>query len=375
MKHYVGAVISAVLCAALCGCTKNSGEEDFAPVYNSTVSSLISENSTVPSSISETRSSTSAPAVSDPPEKQSSDFGSFAPLNDRRPIKCGNALEQNATYGHYCTYEGKTYYVDLNDGFLYCSDFKTDTPKLVLKDYVRALNCYDGYIYYIKGDKEHFEQREHFYKGNVWRLNIAAGKEECIIDDNPINLCLVVNEYGVFCNKAGGGIALYDYDGNFLKTISDINQGIYIIDNWILLRKEDKTVFLNLDTGEESDFFDIVPAARCGNILVGYSMDNQWVKQLFDLSTGETTTLPKSEMFSFAYHKGTLYAINNYAVFRYDNDSGFTQIYALEYLGELYFMSIFSSGDKLVTVVMNQEDAAWLAEISESDGIITLIGE
>lgn len=365
MKKYCKAVIVFLLCTALCGCEVTNSMDESEPVYNSVITSNISESHNFHTHSSTASTHTEMPVL---------EAERFSPLVDRRPIKCGNTLEQNATYGHYCTYEGKTYYIDLNDGFLYCSDFATDAPTLVLKDYVRALNCYDGYIYYIKGDKESFEQMEYFYKGSVWRLNLSTREEECIINDNPINLCLAVNEYGIFCNKAGGGIALYDYGGNYLKTISDINQGIYIIDNWILLRKEDKTVFLNLDTGEESDFFDIVPTARCGDQLVGFSMDNQWVKQMFDLSTGEIITFPESYMFSFAYHKDKLYAIINYAVFRYDDNNGFTEICSLEYLGELYFMSIFSSGDKLVTVVMNQEDTAWLAEISESDGSLTMPG-
>ena len=250
------AILTTILFSGCANESANTSSQE--PIYNSThitssqsseaegAAAITSKSTAEEASVKED----SAVVVPEYAAEITSEKNELSPSVDIRTIKKGNRFEETVSFGHFCHIDNGFYFVDLNDGFLYFMD-RDGNKTTVLKDYVRALNYYDGFLYYIKGTKNDFLAMEYFYAGSVWCLDTASGKETCLID-SPENLSLVVNEYGIFCNPDGGGIALYDFEGKEIKLISDENQGIDIIGNKIRLNKSGKPVLYDLDTGEES---------------------------------------------------------------------------------------------------------------------------
>lgn len=291
------------------------------------------------------------------------------PVTNRQIAKQGNRFEETVSFGHFCAVENGFYFVDLNDGFL-CFMDRDGNRKTVLKDYVRALNYYDGFLYYIKGTKDDFLAKEYFYAGSVWRLDTAFGKETCLIN-SPGNLSLAVNEYGIFCNPDGGGIALYDFGGKEIKRISDENQGINILGNKIRLNKSGKPVLYDLDTGEESElpYYQLF-CAYIGNRAVCADIDDQRKKIILDLSDGSMKSLPECGAFAFAVCGNELYAADNTNLYRIDLEKNeYVNIISYPpYDSPVYFYELHSDGSRLYAVMFNRENVSKLAAVNISSG-------
>lgn len=280
----------------------------------------------------------------------------------------GNSFEEDAGFGHFRAVENGFYYVDLNDGFLYFTD-RDGKIKTVLEDYVRALNYYDGYLYYIKGTKEDFLATEYFYAGGVYRLDPVSGEETRLIDV-PENMSLNVNEYGIFCNPSGGGLALYGFDGKETERLSDENQGVYFIGNKLLLKKDGKTVLRNFETGEESGFpNDMFLFACIEDRVICARESDQWTKIILNLSTGETSKLPQSAAFTFAVCGGELYAADGDNLYRVDPEkTGYESVISFPQGSPVYFYALHSDGERLYAVMRNQSNASALAEVNTESG-------
>lgn len=361
-------IISALL--LLSACSGGGQESSSEPVYNNAQYSTINDSSaTGESSVSSetvSQESTDVPATIEPPAVSAADV---------RQITRGNTFEENASFGHFCAVDNGYYFVDLNDGFLYFTD-KSGNTKIVLEDYVRALNYYDGYLYYIKGTKKEFLSDERFYAGSIWRLDPVSGEDVCLIEV-PENMSLNVNEYGFFCNRNGGGIALFDFDGKELRRISDINQGVYVIGNALQLRKSDKTVLCDLDINEESDFpSDLFLSACVGDKVVGFYMSDQWTKIVLDMSKGEAAVLPKSMANDFAVLNGELYAIDSDNLYRVDFEKmTYESIISYPFESPVYFLTLHSDGERLYAVMGNQSDTYRYAEIDIENGELKYLEE
>ncbi|MBD5128529.1 MAG: hypothetical protein HDT43_01170 [Ruminococcaceae bacterium] len=367
-------IISALLLLSACSGGQESSSSE-PPVYNNAQYSTMSdprehEGAGTPESPSVSQESTESvsdnstadvPSTIEPPE--------FSAVSVKQ-IARGNTFEENASFGHFCAVDNGYYFVDLNNGFLYFTD-KSGNTKTVLEDYVRALNYYDGYLYYIKGTKKEFLSDETFYAGSIWRLDPVSG-EEVLLIEVPENLSLNVNEYGIFCDpKNGGGIALYDFDGNELRIISDINQDICIIGNAILLRKSDKTVLCDLDTGEETDFpSDLSFSACTGDKLVCFYMSDPWDKIVLDMSTGEAAVLPHCMTNQFTVLNGELYTVDTQNLYRVDFEKmTYESIISYPLGNAVYFLDLHSDGERLYTVMgNNQANAYRYAEVDIENG-------
>ena len=372
----VSAVISAALLLSACsdGDTSSSSRE---PVYNevrysapdNTQGSAFSENKeAAPTTDPISRPESSSAGASVPSPVGSTEIGSFTPVGGIRNIARGNSFEEDANFGHFCAVDNGYYYVDLNDGFLYFTDSDGNTSS-VLNDYVRALNYYDGYLYYIKGTKSEFLAKEHFYAGSIWRLDPVSGAEICLIDV-PENMSFSVNEYGIIAHPDGGGLALYDLDGKETERLSNENQSVCIIGNKLCLRNDGKTVLRDLDTGEESDFPENMLMAACvGDKLVCADMNDQWSKMILNLSTGEARRLPQSSAFVFAVCNGELYAADNDNLYRVDLENArYESVISYQQGSPVYFFALHSDGERLYALMRNQLNESRLAEVDIERG-------
>lgn len=385
-KRIIHIIVSAAF--LLSACSGGKPESDSRePVYNnaqfSSPKSSESTSTTVPVSqpASSSTSATEELSVSSETVSQESTDVS-APIEPPavsatavRQITRGNTFEENASFGHFCAVDNGYYFVGLNDGFLYFTD-KSGNTKIVLEDYARALNYYDGYLYYIKGTKSEFLSKEYFYAGSIWRLEPVSGDEVCLIEV-PENMSLNVNEYGIFCNRNGGGLTLYDFDGKELRCISDINQGVYIIGNMVHLRKSDKTVLCDLDTNEESDFPNDMFLFACieDRVVCAYESD-QWTKIILKLSTGETSILPQSAAFTFAACDGELYAADNDNLYRIDlEETKYESVISFPQGSPVYFYDLHSDGERLYAVMGNQSDTYRYAEVDIENGELKYLEE
>ncbi|MBD5384010.1 MAG: hypothetical protein HDR72_03310 [Ruminococcaceae bacterium] len=360
-------IISALLLLSAC----SGGQEPSSsePVYNNAQFSTISDLSAPDEPSAPEEASVSQESVSQESTPAPIELPAVPAIGVKQIVR-GNTFEENASFGHFCAVDNGYYFVDLNNGFLYFTD-KSGNTKTVLEDYVRALNYYDGYLYYIKGTKKEFLSGEIFYAGSIWRLDPVSG-EEVLLIEVPENLSLNVNEYGIFCDpKNGGGIALYDFDGNELRIISDINQDICIIGNKIILRKSDKTVLCDLDTGEESDFpSDLYFSACVGDKLVGFYMSDQWTKIVLDMSKGESAALPDRMNANFTVLNGELYTVDTQNLYRVDFEKmTYESIISYPLGNAVYFLDLHSDGERLYTVMgNNQANAYRYAEVDIENG-------
>lgn len=311
----------------------------------------------------------SSAAISEYVTEATHEKNELSPATDIKMIKQGNRFEETVSFGHFCYVGNGFYFVDLNDGFLYFMN-QNGNRTTVLKDYVRALNYYDGFLYYIKGTKKDFLAMEYFYAGNIWRLDTTSGKETCLID-SPENLSLAVNEYGIFCNPNGGGIALYDFEGKEIKRISDENQGVDIMGNKIRLNKSGKPVLYDLDTGEESNLpYYQLYCAYIGDRAVCADMDAQETKIVLNLSDGGMNSLPECEAFAFAVCGNELYAADatnlyriNFEKMEYENIISYPP-----YDSPIYFYELHSDGSRLYAVIFNRENFSKLVEVDTNSG-------
>lgn len=358
-------IIAALTAALFSGCAAESSNTLLQePIYNS--AHVAPPQDIVPPQNSDPEESalvTSKTAVHKTPEEIE-----LSPVTDIRTIKQGNSFEENNVFGHFCSVENGFYFVDLNDWFLYFMD-KDGNRKSVLKDYVRALNYYDGFLYYIKGKKEDFQEWWYFFPGSIWRLDPNSGEEVCLIDV-PKNLSLVVNEYGIFCYPNGGGVALYNFDGKEIKRISNENQGIYIMGNKMRLKKSGEIVLYDLDTGEESDFpYYQYFTAYIGDRVVCSDENDQWTKVVLNLSDGSVKALPKSDAFTFAVCGNELYGADNYNLYRVDFEKMEYESIISYPLGDpIYFFDLHSDGSRLYAVMFNQQNVSKLAEVDLNNG-------
>lgn len=382
-KRIIPVFVSALFLLSACS-GGGSESESSAPVYNnahysspnSTHSDESSESTTVSepaqtadSSSTNTDISVSSGSVSEEPVSEGSiKENAFAPINDIHQIARGNSFEENIGFGHFCAAEDGSYFVDLNDGFLYFSDHDGN-KKTVLEDYVRALNYYDGYLYYIKGTKQEFQANEYFYAGSVWRLDPVSGEEVCLIDA-PENMSLNVNEYGIFCNPNGGGLARYDFDGKETERLADENQSVYFIGNKLHLRKNGKTVLYDLDTKEESDFpEDMILFSCVGDRVICAAENDQWTKLVMNLSTGEMGIFPQSAAFAFAVCNGELYAADNDSLYRVDLEKvRYESVISYPQGSPVYFYALHSGGERLYAVMCNQSNNSRYAVVNTDSG-------
>lgn len=369
------AILTTILFSGCANESANTSSQE--PIYNSThitssqsseaegAAAITSKSTAEEASVKED----SAVVVPEYAAEITSEKNELSPAVDIRTIKKGNRFEETVSFGHFCHIDNGFYFVDLNDGFLYFMD-RDGNKTTVLKDYVRALNYYDGFLYYIKGTKNDFLAMEYFYAGSVWCLDTASGKETCLID-SPENLSLVVNEYGIFCNPDGGGIALYDFEGKEIKLISDENQGIDIIGNKIRLNKSGKPVLYDLDTGEESTLpLYQIYYAYIGDRAVCSDMDDQGTKIVLDLSNGSMKSLPECEVFAFAVCGNELYAADALNLYRIDFEkTEYENIISYPpYDSPVYFYELHSDGSHLYAVIFNQDNFSALAEIDIDKG-------
>lgn len=365
--------ISLTLAAfLLCGCTGEPAETlPQEPVYNSaklTTSRALEPEET--ENIGETAKTEETAETAAPAPKETRAEIKASPVTDLGAIMQGNRFEETVAFGHFCPVENGFYFVDLNDGFLYFMD-RDGNRKTVLEDYVRALNYYDGFLYYIKGTKREFYAKEHFYAGSVWRLDPASGEEVCLIDV-PENLVLIVNKYGIFCNPNGGGLARYDFDGKEVERLSDKNQGAYFIGNKLHLINDGKTVLRDFDAGEESDFpNDMFLFALIGDRVICADQADQWTKIVLNLSDGSSEKLPQNMAFAFAVCGGELYAIDNNNLYRVDLEKfDYESIVSYPLGNPTYFFALHSDGERLYAVMRNQSNVSKLVEVDTNSGAL-----
>lgn len=339
-----------------------TGESSSEPVYNSVrYSSAITQNAKAESTEPKPEStSTEKPAADN--------ICNFAPVSNIRWAARGNSVEENAGFGHFCAVENGFYFVDPNDGFLYFSD-ENGSTSIVLEDYVRALNFYDGFLYYIKGTKAEFSAMEHFYAGSIWRLDPVSGEEVCLIDASE-NMSLAVNKYGIFCNPNGGGLARYGFDGKENERISEENQSVCIIGNKLRVKGGGKTVLHDLDTGEETAFPEnMLPLACIGERVICLNENDHRTLLIADLSAGETRTLPQGSAFAFAVCNGELYAADNDSLYRVDLDkAAYESVISYPLGSPVYFYALHSDGKRLFAVMRNQSNASRLAGVNTENG-------
>lgn len=368
-RSAISLMLAAVL---LCGCTGEPAETlPREPVYNNaqfTVSRAPEPEKT--ENLGETAKPEETAETAAPAPKETRAEIKASPVTDLGTVTQGNRFEETAAFGHFCPVGNGFYFVDLNDGFLYFMD-RDGNRKTVLEDYVRALNYYDGFLYYVKGMKREFYAMEHFYAGSVWRLDPASGEEVCLIDV-PENLVLIVNKYGIFCNPNGGGLARYDFDGNEVERLSDKNQDACFIGDKIHLTNAGKTVLRDLDTGEESDFpADLFFSALIGDRVICADQADQWTKIVLNLSNGSSKKLPKSEAFAFAVCGGELYAIDNNHLYRVDLEKlDYESIVSYPFGNPTYFFALHSDGERLYAVMRNQSNISKLVEVEPNSGAL-----
>lgn len=380
-KRIIPVIASGVFLLSAC----SVGESESAsrePVYNNAQYFSSSDTQTAPPgeetesvSAAESESRTESASTDKPASVGSGNINAIAPADDIRLLACGNSLEENAGFGHFCAAPNGFYFVDLNDGFLYFRDSGGKT-EAVLEDYVRALNYYDGYLYYIKGTKREFLEMEYFYAGSVWRLDPVSGEEVCLIDV-PENMSLNVNEYGIFCSPNGGGLARYDFDGKETERLTSENQGVYFIGNKLHLKRNGKTVLYDPETGRESDFPDDMLLFACiGDRVVCARESDQWTKIVLDLSTGETSALPQSTVFTFAVCGGELYAADNDSLYRVDPEKmGYESVISYPQGSPVYFYALHSDGERLYAVMCNQSNHSRYAVVNTESGELNYMEE
>lgn len=365
-------IIAALAALLFSGCDSESANAPSQnPIYNSAVITSRAFEIEEP----ETVTSEAVPDVTiekneptKPAAEETINRTELSSVTDIKMIKRGNSFEENASFGHFCPVENGFYFVDRTDGMLYFMD-SDGKRKTVLEDYASALNYYDGFLYYIKGTKDAFRRAEFWYAGSVWRLDPDSGEEVCLIDV-PENMVLVVNEYGIFCQPNGGGVALYSFEGEEIRRISDKNQSIDIFGNKMRLSKSDKDVLHDLDTGEESEFpFYSLYVAHIGNRVVCADINDQWNKIVLDLSDGSMKTLPNSGAFAFAVCGNELYAADNTNLYRVDLEKmEYENIISYPWNNPIYFYALHSDGDRLYAVMGNQSDIFRYAEVDTDNG-------
>ncbi len=346
--------ISVLLALSMAtSCTAENSTESSLPHYNSAATNADSDRSS-------TETNCASPENSDNtvPSHES------VPIIETSVTESGNSFEQQQYFGFYCKADSGFYFVDrTGDGYLY--HFSNGESTLVLKEYTRALHYYKGKLYYLKGSKEQFDSQQHFYGGAVWCYDTATGEETCVVDGIPDNLCLAVNEYGIFCNPEGGGVALYDFSGDLIRIFTERNQNICVLDNYIYLKLESGCILRNLDdyTTVAAPEMGIIVSYKNGRIIFADSI-NQAQKYVADIGTGEVKALPESEAYSFAWHDGQLYASDNHHIFRVDlNSLSYEPVITLDTTGPIYIFCLFSDGEKLYAEAVNQSGIAALAEV------------
>lgn len=372
VKMKKSVILFAMAAVLLCGCADEPADTlPSEPVYNSTrLTTSRAAESEETENIRETAKPEETTENAAPAPKETRTEIKASPVTDLGTITQGNRFEEAVSSGHFCPVENGFYFVDLNDGFLYFMD-RDGNRKTVLEDYVRALHYYDGFLYYIKGTKREFYAMEHFYAGGVWRIDPVSGEEVCLIDVSE-NLSLIVNEYGIFCNPNGGGLARYDFDGKEIERLSDKNQGAYFIGDKLHLINEGKTVLRDLDTGEESDFpADLFFSALIGDRVVCADQADQWTKIVLSLSDGSSEKLPKSEAFAFAVCGGELYAIDNNNLYRVDLEKlDYESMISYPLGNPTYFFALHSDGERLYAVMRNQGKVSKLVEVDTNSGAL-----
>ena len=385
MKHKLITLtmVTAALFMSACSDGK-SGSSPREPVYNEPQYSLPNYSQSS-AAVEDTGSVSNAAPVSQPENSSTGNSVSspvdtieeiaFTPVEKIRRIARGNNFEEDANFGHFCAVDNGSYYVDLNDGFLYFMDRNGNT-RLVLEDYVRALNYYDGYLYYIKGTKSEFLAKEHFYAGSIRRLDPVSGEEICLIDV-PNNMSFSVNEYGIIAHPDGGGLALYDLDGKEVERLSNEDQGVCIIGNKLCLKYDGKTVLRDLDTGEESEFPENMFMVACvGDQLVCADLGDQWSKIILNLSTGEAKHLPRSSAFVFAVCNGELYAADNNDLYRVDLENArYESVISYQQDSPVYFFALHSDGERLYALMRDQLNESRLAEVDIERGELNYLEE
>ena len=373
MKHkrIILIITSAVFLLSACSDGK-SGATSHEPVYND-VQYSIPNNTQSETHVSQPENTSTNVSVPSPGKKV--EISGFTPVKNIRKIARGNSFEEDANFGHFCAVDNGSYYVDLNDGFLYFMD-RNGNKRSVLEDYVRALNFYDGYLYYIKGTKNAFLAKEYFYAGSIWRLDPVSGEEICFIDV-PENMSFSVNEYGIIAHPDGGGLALYDLDGKEIERLSNENQSVCVIGNKLCLRNDGKTVLRDLDTGEESEFPENMLMVACvGDKLVCADMSDQWSKMILNLSTGEARRLPQSSAFVFAVCNGELYAADSDNLYRVDLENArYESVISYQQGSPVYFFALHSDGERLYALMRNQLNESRLAEVDIGRGELNYLEE
>ncbi len=344
-------IITALLAISMISaCADDGASSSSLPHYNSAV-----EGTHVDSS-----SATGDTASTNIPTAPIGDI----PVISTAEIVSGNSFEQQQYFGFYCRADSGFYYVDrTGDGFLY--HYSNGKSTLVLAEYTRALHYYNGKLFYLKGSKEQFDSEQHFYGGDVWCYDIGTSEETCIAGGIADNRCLAVNEYGIFCNPHGGGVALYDFDGSLIKVYTEKNQNICVLDNYIYLKQEDGCVMQNLDDGTTVPIPDMGIIVAYSNGTVIYAdKANQSQKYCVDLKTGQVNSLPENEAYSFAWLDNELYASDNHNIYKANfEECKFEPIITLDITGQMYIFSLFSDGEKLYAEAVNQSGIAALAEV------------
>ncbi len=379
-KQIIFTVLSLFLLSA---CSVEEAETvSSAPIYNS-VNFTAPESTTAITEAENTSSAVSEIPKTDSPAINADasvtggmiEENAFAPVTDIRRIERGNSFEENVNSGYFCPAENGFYFVDPSDRFLYFMDNERKR-KTVLKDYVCKLNYYDGFLYYIKGTKSQFLEGYVSYAGSVWRFDPASGEEVCLIDV-PKNMSLNVNEYGIFCNPSGGGLARYGFDGKEIERLSNENQGVCFIGNKLYLKKDGKIVLRDMDTGKESDFPDNMFFLACvGDFAVCSGGNDQSNYLVLNLFTGETGVLPQKTIYSYAVCGGELYVANSENIYRVNFDEmKYESVVSYPDNSPVYFFSLHSDGEHLYAAMMNQSNASILAEINTESGEVTYMEE
>lgn len=361
MKKRIGIITILSILSMMSACAAQEDTNSALPHYNSSTSNTytsekketVDTESTYTSTQNDTTSSDADPYVSD----------SF-PIIETKNIACGNNFEQQQFFGFYCKSDDGFYYVERTaDGFLY--HYKNGEVTLVLEEYTRALHYFEGKIYYLKGSKEQFNSQNHFYGGDVWCYDTGTGEESCVVSGVSNNLCLVVNEYGIFCNPNDGGIAMYDFNGNLIKVLSEINQNIYILDNYIYLKRDHDFVLQNLtdDTTVVVPEMSLIVSYHNGKIVYA-DEKNQSLKYVADMKSGDIHALPANEAFSYAWHDDQLYASDNQHIYSVNlKDYKYEPIVTLKITDPIQVFCLFDDDETLYAEAVNQSDRSVIAEV------------